>query len=452
MSTVEADLPSTAERALRDEHPRLARERRQATRRRRWLLLLGAAGTVLVGALLAVAAVLVLELDPAGLATGAGVGVDDAGAGTHATSGTATEALGDADTGTAAQAGPDGQQRLLLATVDEDSGATTSITLLTGSSEGAPASVLFVPTGTLAHVPGRGLEQLATAQQHGGSPVLEAAVENVLSVPVDAVAAADGAALAGLFDRGGQLEIELAGRVLERDAAGGAEVRFEQGRQLLDGASLSELWTLHSGDELSVLPRRQMILEQLLTAAGDEVVRNRLVADGAPMLGTDAEPAWMRALFTDLAAAHADEALRFDLLPTERLGQAGPEGQPAFRVQEAETARLVASLFEAPEARAGARPASVVRAQVLNGVGSPGVGQRVDELLPEDVRIVRSGNASTFDHTETRLLVYEEDPAVLAAAERVRDALGAGTIQVSRQPQSIVDLTIVVGADVGSDD
>jgi hypothetical protein len=89
-----------------------------------------------------------------------------------------------------------------------------------------------------------------------------------------------------------------------------------------------------------------------------------------------------------------------------------------------------------------------IRVQVLNGVGSPGIGQDVDRRLEgAGFRIVLTDNARNFNFNKTRILIYAEDERSLVAAEEVQQRLGVGTIQISRQPQSVVDLTIVVGED-----
>jgi polyisoprenyl-teichoic acid--peptidoglycan teichoic acid transferase len=86
--------------------------------------------------------------------------------------------------------------------------------------------------------------------------------------------------------------------------------------------------------------------------------------------------------------------------------------------------------------------------QVLNGVGVPGVGRQVDEAIAGlGLRITLTENARSFDFLDTQIVIYDETPELLAAARQVREAMGVGTILVSRQPQSVVDLTIVVGAD-----
>ncbi|MGI9016193.1 MAG: LytR C-terminal domain-containing protein [Euzebya sp.] len=85
---------------------------------------------------------------------------------------------------------------------------------------------------------------------------------------------------------------------------------------------------------------------------------------------------------------------------------------------------------------------------MLNGVGVPGIGQRVDQALQGlDLRIIRTENARSFDFTATQIVIYEETPELLGAARQVQDALGVGTILVSRQPQSVVDMTVVIGGD-----
>lgn len=111
---------------------------------------------------------------------------------------------------------------------------------------------------------------------------------------------------------------------------------------------------------------------------------------------------------------------------------------------------------QAGETAAGGLPADEredeVRVQVLNGVGVPGIGHAVGRRLEgAGYRIVLTDNASSFDFSQTRVLVYSESPQARRQAERVRERLGVGTIQVSRQPLSLVDVTIVVGADFEAD-
>ncbi|MBW3620533.1 MAG: LytR C-terminal domain-containing protein, partial [Actinobacteria bacterium] len=56
--------------------------------------------------------------------------------------------------------------------------------------------------------------------------------------------------------------------------------------------------------------------------------------------------------------------------------------------------------------------------------------------------------ADRFDHEETRIIVYDDAPEQLAAAEQIRDLLGVGRVELSRTPQSVADITVVVGLDM----
>ena len=106
------------------------------------------------------------------------------------------------------------------------------------------------------------------------------------------------------------------------------------------------------------------------------------------------------------------------------------------------TASLVHQAFEAPMRR-------VVPVIVLNGSGAPGIGQEVARMIiPGGFRVAVSGNASSFGHATTVIVVafHRERPL----AERVRDLLGVGEVVVSGPPSGLGDVTIVVGKDLGT--
>jgi hypothetical protein len=101
--------------------------------------------------------------------------------------------------------------------------------------------------------------------------------------------------------------------------------------------------------------------------------------------------------------------------------------------------RMLASLF-------GISVRPPVEVVVLNGSGVPGVGEKVASLLvPGGFRIVASGNAGSFDHAETQILVSAE--AAKPQAERARRLLGVGTVVLGGAPSGLADITIVVGRD-----
>jgi anionic cell wall polymer biosynthesis LytR-Cps2A-Psr (LCP) family protein len=347
---------------------------------------------------------------------------------------------------TASQAVASGpQSTMLLVRYAVSDGPAQGVTLLATAEDGQ-ALVLFIPVGTFVEIPGYGLEQLQRAYQFGGAPLVEASVENLLGIDVDDTAAVSNRGLAAFLERTGAAEVTLPERLIQRDVDGSADVRFEPGLQFLDGPRLAELWQFREEGEpeLDSFPRQQQVWEVLLAAGADQRVADALVGDGAPQLATDAEPEQVSELFADLIAAAVDGEVTFTVLPVEPFG--GGDGLGTYRPHEAGIAQLVSTQLAGSVPAEGG--ADAVEIQILNGVGTPGVGAAVDRALEgAGFRTVLTDNARSFDYTETLILIYDDSPESLDAARRVQERLGVGTIQVSRQPQSLVDLTIVVGAD-----
>ena len=338
---------------------------------------------------------------------------------------------------------------LLVRHGPDDAGPALGITLLAaGEAEGAEDTVLFLPEATLVDIPGFGLDRLGLAYQYGGAALVEASVENMLGIDVDHVAAVSNSGLGSLLARTGGMDVEVKEQLVARAEDGSAAVRFEPGAQFLDGVRLVEYWAFRQRgeSELDTFPRQQQVIAALLEAAGDGEVLQALVADGAPQLQTSADTAFLESLLERLAAAHREATLAYTLLPVTPFGAGNDTDDVTYRPVPEDVAKLAEGPLAASVPAGGG--AQATRVQVLNGVGTPGIGQDVDRRLEgAGFRIVLTDNARSFDFTETRILVYSEDEASLAAAREVQARLGVGTIQISRQPQSVVDLTIVVGAD-----
>lgn len=344
--------------------------------------------------------------------------------------------------------GGDAQPSLLLVTFDEQdpkAGASVAFVLARDPAENS-ATLLFLPTTTVADIPGHGLDRLARAFAYGGGPLVAATVENLLGVDLDGVAEVSEQGWAALFGRVGGLTVEVPERLVEQAADGSRRVRFEPGRQPLDGQRLAELMTMTAEDDdhLDRIPRVQRVLTAFLAAvAQDPQLLDSVVADGAPMLDTDVPVEQVRSLLDAAARAQADHRLAILTLPVAPIGS-GEEG--AVRIDAERADRLVserlAASVPAPTAAAGRR------LQILNGNGEPGIGQQVAErLLPAGFRVAVTDNADRFDHAETRIVVYDDSARQLALARDVQRLLGVGRIELSRTPTSVVDITIVVGDD-----
>ncbi|WP_052668943.1 LCP family protein [Nitriliruptor alkaliphilus] len=371
----------------------------------------------------------------------------------------------DAVTGDPAVTAPDAatgdpQPVVTIVTVADgpDGPEAVSIALLASERDSGRGTILLVPTATITDVPGHGSFRLREAFDFGGGPLVGVSVDNLLGIRSDAVVTVTEDGWSTLLDRLGGVEVTLSAPLVDRDADGGGTTLLPAGTQRLDGAGLATLLT-HRDDaesELAQLPRVQAaltaVLDRLLEAP-DQL--DALFADGAPELtvtGTvatgeadteDVDAGLVRTVLAELATARADDQVTTLTLYVSPLGT-GTED--AYRANAERVATLVDDHLAASKPDPGVAGGRSL--QVLNGNGMPGVGALVAEVLqPAGYRVLLTGNADRFDHRITRILVYDEEPETLAAARDVRDRLGVGEIERSGTPQSVVDLTIVVGLD-----
>lgn len=353
-------------------------------------------------------------------------------------------------TPSATSADGDVQPTAVIATFDEadrTAGASLVFILATrpDADDADAATLLFVPTDTLADIPGHGLDRVGHALAFGGPPLLGATVDNLLGVSLDGVGAISQQGWASLFSRIGGLTVTLDERVVVEDEDGQREVRFEPGEQHLDGPRLAELLTLTGDgeDELDGLSRTQRVLLALLRALREDPDALDRMFAGPSLFEGALDDDSVRDLLARTAAAADRERLETLTLPVSPIGS-GDEA--ALRIDRERADALVGEHF------AGSTPAADRsdgrRLQILNGNGRPGIGQDVAQrLVPAGFSVVLTDNADRFDYEQTRIVVYDGTEPQLTAAREVRDLLGVGEVEISRSPQSVVDITVVVGHD-----
>jgi polyisoprenyl-teichoic acid--peptidoglycan teichoic acid transferase len=339
------------------------------------------------------------------------------------------------------------QPTLLVVTHDEAApdGRATGILVLAADRETGDGTVLLVPTATVADVPGSGSFQLAEAHAFDGPGLVAASLENLMEVRFDGVVSLSEAGWSALLTRIGGFEVDVRSRLIGPAADGGGEVRFEAGPQFLDGPRLAEYLTFRSeGDtELEALPRTQQVVTGMLDRiVAEPELLDEIFVDDAPMLSTT-DPALVREVLALLAEARAADRLTTLTLPVATMGTGRDD------LYRPDTERITALV---DDRLAASRPTDAAGAgrsvQILNGNGIPGVGQQVAAALRDGgYRILLTGNADRFDYETTRIVVYDGSDASLAVARDVQARLGVGEVERSGTPQSVVDLTIVVGAD-----
>lgn len=324
------------------------------------------------------------------------------------------------------------------------------LTLLSSDAEAGP-SVIFIPSTLLVEIPGVGLDRLGLAQQYGGSSLTVAAVENAMGIEISGGIAVDDRHLGEVLDLTGGVTLDVPQRLVDRSDDGTGVLAFEPGEQFLPGPRLAQLLSFQQRGEteLDTFSRQQLVLTEFLSGLTDDV-RDEVMPALLEQVSTTLRPQVVDETLAALASGARDGSLDFHLLPVTPLGTTDAELGTAYQPRTEDLHDLVARALPTSIPEGGG--AAALPIQVLNGVGRPGIGQRVDEALEGlGFRIALSDNARHFDYAETQIVIYEETPAMLAVAEQVRAAMGVGTILVSRQPQSVVDLTIVVGADFVAD-
>jgi hypothetical protein len=339
------------------------------------------------------------------------------------------------------------QPTLAIITRDEtdpDAGPR-HIAVFAHDRETGEGTVLFVPPSTVADVPGHGSFGVGEAFAFGDAALVGVTLENLLGIQIDEVVDLSRQEWGALLGRVGGYEIDVPSALSTPEAQGG-QLRFEEGRQHLDGERLAEYLAFRTDgeSELDVLPRLQRVLQGLLDAfAADPDQAGRVLVDSAPLLGVQ-DVELVRDLFLGLAEARSEDRLAMLTLPVSPLAA---DRTDAYRVDADRLQRLVDDRLAAsrPDDETGAGRSL----QVLNGVGTPGVGQAVAQRLqPGGYRVLLTGNADSFDYDTTRIVIYDDSPEQLAVARDIRERLGVGEIERSGMPQSVVDVTIIVGADL----
>lgn len=344
---------------------------------------------------------------------------------------------------------PSQESWLLIGTVGSDSsGQADWLSVLSHDPSAKQGLVMYLPRSTYVELPGYGAETVGRALALGREPLQIAAVSNLLGVQFDRHLRISDQGMRALFDKVGGLTVEVGSPLQRRGEAGRVATVFPSGRQHLDGAGVAELLGFidASGDEISRGVRHATVWSALFErfrGEGGGRALGELFASSGDLFTSNAGAQDLRRFFGSFALLPATEVV-FETLPVRSTGV--DTGSQTYAPDREAIERLVDRYL------AGSRPRGAAatgrRIEILNGNGSPGIGQRVaEQLVPKGFRLVLSQNAKRFDYEVTQIVVYSGSKAALDVGEDIRRTLGVGEIVVSRQQQSIVDVTIVVGRD-----
>jgi hypothetical protein len=344
---------------------------------------------------------------------------------------------------------PEGRDALtttLLFGTRETSDLTTEavwLALLSFDADRDRGGIIYIPAHTAVEIPGRGLHALGDALKFGSVPLLLVSTETLLGMEIDRYAELSDNDARVLFDATGPVTVDVPSEV--RVPAGPGQVRllFTDGLQEIDPDFLVRLLYTPGvdQDDVELGTRHLAFWDALFEQFADEPPEfaRALREAGAALGESDTRPAAHADFFQALAALSDDRRV-LGLLPVNQVSVGGGElyETDSEEIREFLNQNVGVAAVEQDE----------VRVQVLNGNGEPGIGQEVAETLTgEGFRVVLSGNARNFDYEQTLIITYDSSAEGQQMAERARELLGVGRVQVSAQSQGIVDLTIVVGRD-----
>jgi anionic cell wall polymer biosynthesis LytR-Cps2A-Psr (LCP) family protein len=334
-------------------------------------------------------------------------------------------------------------QSTVLFQVQGESGDAIATALLAHDPAGRTGAAVLIPSQVIVTVPGTGALQLGRALKTVPPERSRSGVGDLLGVTVDAGWVINVPTLARLVDQLGGIVVDVDVPVVVSRV-----IVLNAGSQRLDGQHAAAfLRYLATGEqEQARLARLQAVLDGVLTALPRSTAQVGTVLSGLGARSNASEPAPKLATFlVGLAADGRSDALQYDTLPVIPIDPGN--GVTSFRV-DADATRTVVDRLLAQSVPPGAR-ATGNRVLVLNGVGTPGIGEKVrGRLVPAGFVFVASRNNSSFGVEKTRVLVKEATPEAQAVGEKVAKALGVPLDSVqTAEIGAIADMVVVVGAD-----
>jgi len=298
-------------------------------------------------------------------------------------------------------------------------GQLDSVAVLSLGADDTGGGVVLIPAATLV---GTGdLGTLALAHAFGGSAEhMRRSVEIVAGVGISELVVVDDARWAELVAPVAPLAVDNPDELDD----------FDQGPLTLAADEIGPYLRSSADDErdLSRLARHELVWEAWLAA---------VAAGGSAAVPGELDTGIGRFVRGLAAGPHQVRSLPVDEVEN---GDGGID----FAVRRDERAELMVSLVPYPTGTEFA-PRTLVR--LLDGTGDPDHVARVaPRVVAAEASIVVVGNATRFDHEQTEIRYHQ--PGQRGAAQRLRDALGAGEVIEDVRPIDSFDVTIVLGTDL----
>ena len=289
------------------------------------------------------------------------------------------------------------------------------------------ATAVFLPAATVIEIPALGLQPLTNLLQTSDITATATNIANALGVRIDEAVVVNDSGLAKALATTPNISVSVADAVTVDDGAailvaGENEIASSVAAQLIGGRE--------SGGSLGHFATVQAVLAGWFTALRAQPER---VAAAAKIRGVAA-----------LASLSGyPDTLQFNTLPVASVAAGDTE---RYEMNESEAAALFNERFGPAQFGKGSKRA---RLELLNGVGTPGLVQLVaNRVVPAGGHVVLTGNSVRFGQRTTKVVYYRDTDAPFARS--LARMLGEGVVAKDASPVSVVDITIVIGADLAN--
>jgi polyisoprenyl-teichoic acid--peptidoglycan teichoic acid transferase len=345
---------------------------------------------------------------------------------------------------------PTQETRLMIGTLEKDQSQEASwLSIFSWNRKTKRGFVMYIPRTTLVEIPGYGggPEAAAKALALGKEPLQASAISNLLGIRFDSAVRLSDQATRALFDKAGGVDIDVKSKLTRTDADGKLRSVFAEGQQHLDGQRVSDYlsYTDASGDEVARGARNSDIWRALFDKyrGGGTKGFEKLLLESKDLFVTDSDPAKVSPFLASFTSVDTEDVI-FETLPVQAQGV--DTGSQFYKPQNDAVQRIVERYLAASRPRGAGQPGR--RVEVLNGNGRPGIGQEVAKrLVPKGYRVVLDANAKSFDYETTQIVIYSDSKQAQSIGRDIRETLGVGDIVLSRQRQTVVDVTVVIGKD-----
>lgn len=329
----------------------------------------------------------------------------------------------------------------------DPSGQASALTLLGVDKTGKNPVTLFLPVDALAPIPGaKDFDLIGKALASGSRALQQITVENMMGIDIDRIVSIDDVSLGVFIDQLGGIDVNVQEKLYTTQPDGTRTLTFQLGQRHMNGAEAVTYLTYQdpNANQLDAFVRSQKVWDGIFNAASDNAKLSSAIATFSATQVAAEDGQFLQTIIASFAAASSGDRT-YQVLPGQAVGGGGSD--TSYQVDDAKVADLVRANF-AGSVPYGITTGARLKVELRNGNGTPELGQRAAALLvPAGLRIEVTGNAPTFNYRSTRIIIYSNDAAGLALGQEIRNLLGVGTVEVGTNPQTVVNVTVVLGKD-----